>query len=344
MKSPASVLALALATAVPLAASAETVLNVYMPQGVVASVEKYVSPIMKSRFDTRVVITPVLSGQALTKAVAQRASPEISVFMLDEGPWLQGKQAGLWDTLDGVKNLADVPARFRDKDNQGSAFLLYLLGIIYDEKALADAGVSAPTSYADLWNPALKGKVTLPDSNSTFSYALLFKINDIQGADHRKTVDPGFRKLAELAANVGVFHGGASTLIPLFSQRQAAIGFNASFPAQRLASEGLPIRWVAPKEGAIAVASYVAVAKNAPARDAARQFVDLVLSPQYQALQTEVSYSGYVNTKTQLSAQSARTLLVKPADIEKATLMDWDTFLARRKDLTARWQREVESR
>jgi putative spermidine/putrescine transport system substrate-binding protein len=335
---------LALSLAVPALSQAETVLNVYMPQGAVGSVEKYISNIMKSRYDTRVVITPVLSGQALTKAVAQRASPEISVFMLDEGPWLQGKQAGLWDSLEGVGNLADIPARFRDKDNQGSAFLLYLLGIIYDEKALADAGVKPPTSYADLWNPALKGKVTIPDSNSTFSYALLFKVNEMQGADHRKTVDPGFKKLSELTPNVGVFHGGASTLIPLFSQRQAAIGFNASFPAQRLAAEGLPIRWVAPKEGAIAVASYVAIAKNAPANEAAKRFVDLLLSPEYQALQTEVSYSGFVNPKTKLSPQGEKTFLVKPADIAKATLMDWETFLAKRKDLTARWQREVEAK
>lgn len=337
--------ALALTFVLSAAAQAETVLNVYMPQGAVASVEKYVSPIMKSRHDTRVVITPVLSGQALTKAVAQRAGPEISVFMLDEGPWLQGKQAGLWEPLQGVSNLADIPSKFKDKDNQGSAFLLYLLGLIYDEKALADLGVKPPTSYNDLWNPALKGKVTLPDSNSTFSYALLFKVTDTQpGGDHRKSVDSGFKKLAELKPNIGVFHGGASTLIPLFSQRQAAIGFNASFPAQRLAAEGLPVRWVAPKEGAIAVASYVAVAKNAPARDAAMKFVDLVLSPQYQALQTEVSYSGYVNPKTQLTAVSEKSFLVKPADIQKATLMDWETFLAKRKDLTTRWQREVEAK
>lgn len=344
MKRYRVVLACALALASSWAVRAETVLNVYMPQGVVPSVEKYIAPIMKSRHDTRVVITPVLSGQALTKAVAQRASPEISVFMLDEGPWLQGKQAGLWDTLDGIGHVADIPTRFRDKDNQGSAFLLYLLGLIYDEKALAAAGVKPPTSYADLWNPALKGKVTIPDSNSTFSYALLFKINQMQGADPARTVDPGFAKLAELRPNVGVFHGGASTLIPLFSQRQAAIGFNASFPAQRLAADGLPIRWVAPKEGAVAVAAYVAIAKNAPARSAARQFVELLLSPQYQALQTEVSYSGYVNPKTQLSAHVEKDFLVKPADIQKATLMDWNTFLAKRRELTQRWQREVEAK
>jgi putative spermidine/putrescine transport system substrate-binding protein len=344
MKKLTVLAAAALVAMAPALARAETVLNVYMPQGVVAAVEKYIAPIMKSRHDTRVVITPVLSGQALTKAVAQRASPEISVFMLDEGPWLQGKQAGLWEPLDGVKNVADIPPRFRDKDNQGSAFLLYLLGILYDERALAAAGVQPPTSYNDLWNPALKGKVTIPDSNSTFSYALLFKVNQMQGGDAKKSVDPGFKRLAELRPNVAVFHGGASTLIPLFAQKQAAMGFNASFPAQRLAADGLPIRWVAPREGAIAVASYIAVAKNSPAKEAARQFVDLVLSPQYQGLQTEASYSGYVNPKTQLSPQFEKNFLIKPADIQKAALMDWDTFLAKRRELTQRWQREVEAK
>ncbi len=333
-----------LALASPFGAQAETVLNVYMPQGAVASVEKHIAPIMKRDHDTRLVITPVLSGQAFTKAVAQRRNPEISVFLLDEGPWLQGKQAGLWDKLDGVKNLDDIPPRFRDKDGQGSAFLLYLLGLIYDEKALNELGVKPPTSYADLWNPALKGKVTIPDSNSTFSYALLFKINEIEGGKASETVDPGFKKLAALAPNGGVFHGGASTLIPLLSQRQAAIGFNASFPAQRLAAEGLPIRWVAPKEGAIAVASYVAIAKDAPARDAARQFVNLLLSPEYQAVQAATAYSGIVNPKAKLSPELESTLLVKAADVENASLMDWETFQSKRRELTTRWQREVESK
>jgi putative spermidine/putrescine transport system substrate-binding protein len=319
-------------------------LNVYMPQGVVAPVEKHIVPIMRDRYNTKVVITPVLSGQALTKAVAQRASPEISVFMLDEGPWAQGKQAGLWDPLDGVASLAQIPARFKDRDNQGSAFLLYLLGIIYDEKAVRDAGQQPPTSYEDLWNPAFKGKVTIPDSNSTFAYALLFKVNEMQGGDAKKSVDPGFDKLAKLAPNVGVFHGGASTLIPLFSQRQASIGFNASFPAQRLASDGLPVRWVAPKEGAIAVAAYAAIAKNAPARDAARRFVDLLLSAEYQAVQTQMSFGGYVNPGTKLSEDFLKTFVVKPQDIEKASLMDWDTFLSKRRDLSTRWQKQIESK
>ncbi|MBP6819116.1 MAG: extracellular solute-binding protein [Ferrovibrio sp.] len=319
-------------------------LNVYMPQGVVGAVEKVLVPIMRDKFNTKVVITPVLSGQALTKAVAQRANPEISVFMLDEGPWLQGKQANLWDKLEGLPNMAQIPARFRDADGMGSGFLLYLLGLLYDEKAFADAKLPAPTSYEDLWNPALKGKVTIPDANSTFSYALLFKINELQGGKAAQSVDAGFAKLAQLAPNVGTFHGGASTLIPLFSQRQAWIGFNASFPAQRLAADGVPIRWVAPKEGAIAVAAYIAVAKNAPNAEAARQFVNLVLSPEYQAAQTETAFGGYVNPNTKLSPDFVSKFLLKPEDIEKASVMSWDVYLAKRTELSGRWQREIEKK
>lgn len=319
-------------------------LQVYMPQGVVAPVNKFIVPIMKEKYGVNVIVTPVLSGQALTKAIAQRNNPEISVFMLDEGPWLQGKHAKLWDTLDGVSNFDEIPARFKDADKQGSAFLLYLLGLIYDEAAFANAKLPVPTSYADLWNPALKGKVTIPDANSTFSYALLFKINELEGGNNKTSFDPGFNKLAQLAPNVGTFHGGASTLIPLFSQRQQWIGFNASFPAQRLASDGLPIRWVAPKEGAIAIASFVSIAKNAPQPDAARQFVNLLLSADYQAIQTTLSFGGYVNPKTRLDPAFAKTFLVRPEDIQNASLMNWPTFLEQRTQLSARWQREIESK
>jgi putative spermidine/putrescine transport system substrate-binding protein len=319
-------------------------LHIYMPQGVTAPVEKFIAPIMQDKYGVKLVITPALSGQSLTKAVAQRGRPEVSVFLLDQGPWQQGKQAGLWDKLENVPNLSQIPAKLKDADGQGSAFLLYLLGLIYDQKAFADAKLPAPSSYEDLWNPALKGKVTLPDANSTFSYALLFKINELQGGDAAKTLEPGFNRLAQLAPNVGIFHGGASTLIPLFSQRQQWIGFNASFSAQRLANDGLPIRWVAPKEGAIAIASYVAIAKNAPNVEAARHFVDILLSAEYQAVQTQIAFGGYVNPNTKIPEEFAKTFLVKPDDITKASVMQWDIFLAKRTELSSRWQRQIESR
>lgn len=341
----AALASLAIALGVPLISSADAnELHVYMPQGAVAPVEKVVAPIMRDKFGTKLVITPALSGQALTKAIAQRNKPEISVFMLDQGPWLQGKQAGLWEKIDGLPNLSQIPEKLKDADGQGSAFLLYLLGLIYDEKAFADAKLPAPSSYEDLWNPALKGKVTIPDANSTFSYALLFKINELQGGDAATTVDPGFSKLARLAPSIGTFHGGASTLIPLFSQRQQWIGFNASFPAQRLANDGLPIRWVAPKEGAIAIAAYVTIAKNAPNLEAARHFVDILLSAEYQSVQTQMAFGGYVNPNTKLPEAFAKTFLVKPDDIAKASGMPWETFLAKRAELSGRWQRQIESK
>jgi len=332
------------ASAIASVAHAQSELRVYLPQGAVAPVERFIAPILKAKYGTNVVLTPVLSGQALTKAIAQRASPDISIFMMDEGPWLQGKQAGLWDSLQGVPNLAQIPAKFKDADGMGSGFLLYLLGLIYDEKALAAAKISPPTSYDDLWNPALKGKVTIPDSNSTFSYALLFKINELRGGDNRKNFDAGFARLQQLAPSVGVFHGGASTLIPLFSQGQAWIGFNASFPAQQLAAGGLPIRWVAPREGALAIAAYVSIAKNSPAPKPAREFVNLLLSPEYQATQAELAYSGYVNPNTKLRPDFAKTFVIKPDDIQKAAGMPWDVFLAQRQALNSRWQRQIETK
>jgi putative spermidine/putrescine transport system substrate-binding protein len=337
-------LSLALLLGMPLAAAAQGELRVYLPQGAVAPVERFIAPILKARFNTTVVLTPALSGQALTKAIAQRANPDISIFMMDEGPWLQGKQAGLWDSIQGVPNLTQIPAKFKDADGMGSGFLLYLLGLIYDERALAAAKIAPPTSYEDLWNPALKGKVTIPDSNSTFSYALLFKINELKGGDNRKNFDAGFARLQQLAPNVGVFHGGASTLIPLFSQGQAWVGFNASFPAQQLAASGLPIRWVAPKEGALAIAAYVSIAKNSPAPKPAREFVNLLLSPEYQATQAELAYSGYVNPNTKLRPEFAKNFVVKHEDIQKAGGMAWDVYLAQRQALNSRWQRQIETK
>jgi putative spermidine/putrescine transport system substrate-binding protein len=266
--------------------------------------------------------------------------------MLDEGPWMQGKQAGLWEKLPEatIPNLNQIPARFKDQDSMGSAYVLYLLGLLYDEEAFKKNKLPKPASYYDLWNPAYKGKVTIPSSSSTFAYALLFQLNRLEGGDSAKSVDPGFAKLKTLVPNIGIFHGGASTLIPLFSQKQAMVAWNASFPAQQLAASGVPVGWVAPKEGAMIVAAYTAIAKNAPNMEAARQFVNLVLSPEYQKMQAEIAFGGPVNPNTKLDAQFAKSFPITKDVIDKAHLMPWDIYNAKRLDLNARFQREIETK
>ena len=67
------------------------------------SFDQFVVPKMRELYNVDVAASPFLSAETLAKSIAQKDNPQTSVLMLDEGPWLQGKQAGLWETLDPAK-------------------------------------------------------------------------------------------------------------------------------------------------------------------------------------------------------------------------------------------------
>src|ERR1700743_1264855 len=88
-----------LAATIPATARADGRLVVLTQGSVDKQVREYIVPKMKAMYGIDVSPTPSLSAPALAKAMAQQRSPQIDVFMLDAGPWLQGKTSGLWAAI-----------------------------------------------------------------------------------------------------------------------------------------------------------------------------------------------------------------------------------------------------
>ncbi|MCC6949156.1 MAG: extracellular solute-binding protein [Bradyrhizobiaceae bacterium] len=308
------------------------------------SFARFIVPKMKELYNVEVVSSPFLSAEALAKAIAQKDNPTTTVFMMDEGPWLQGKELGIWTKLDKTKitNLADVPAQFRDKDEQGSAMMLILLGLIYDEQALKANGIQPPVSLHDMWNPALRNRVSIQQFSSTFAYALLAHTNIVEGGDVNKSFDPAFAKLKQLRPNVRTFSGPAAQLIQLFQQKEIWMAWGGHFTAMQAAGAGSPVRWAAPKEGAAGYAHYIAIAKGAANQAEGELLVNLVLSPEYQRVMAETDFMGPANVKTQLDPQFEKTFPVNAKTMSAAIPVPWPAYNRSRIQLNERWQREIE--
>ena len=77
----------------------------------------------------------------------------------------QAIRAGVLDRLDPnvVTNLKDIYDIAKRKDGYGPAMIFYSIGIAYNTQKYAEAGIAAPVSWADLWDPRLAGKVIAPD-------------------------------------------------------------------------------------------------------------------------------------------------------------------------------------
>jgi putative spermidine/putrescine transport system substrate-binding protein len=325
----------------PVVARADGRLVVLTQGSVDKQVREYIVPKMKAMYGIDVSTTPSLSAPALAKAMAQQRSPQIDVFMLDAGPWLQGKTSGLWADIPAgsIPNLADLPAQL--KDAKGVPYTHLVIGLLYDSSKLK----TAPVSLRDLEETKFKGKLAVPTFSSTFAFALLSRMQDISGnpIDAARPMDGGFAEMKKMAPNILNYYGGGAQLIDLFKQGEVDAAWGAYHVAAGLGAES-PVKWVAPKEGASLSTVYAAIAEGAKNADAAAKFINLLLSPEFQAMMTEQAGTAFVNPRTVLSPDFVKSSPLTAEVIANGKQLPWDVFNASRVAMNERWQRELEAR
>ena len=112
--------------------------------------------------------------------------------------------------------------------------------------------------------------------------------------------------------------------------------------AVALQNTGFPLKFVYPKEGAVALqVAACAVAENAQPQ-LSQQFVQYLLSPEVQMLQAQGIGLGPVNKTVKLTPDVAARVPYGPEQISKLTAVDWSTINQHRTEWTERWNRSVE--
>ncbi len=232
-------------------------------------------------------------GTALSnfsKVSATRAKPDIDVYWSNELTHAAGKQQDLYAKLDPaiVTNLRDVLAVARDPDDIGVASYLIATVIQYNTQAYADAGIPPPTSWEDLWDPRLKGKVALLTFNVAASQDLVAILTRVQGGTEAD-VRPGIRKLKSLRdmGNLTSFAATPAELDNMLVQKQAWATVASSPRPLILKLKGAPMDAAFPKEGAGFFTNYFDVVKNAPHPKNAQILVNFLISPEIQRLLAE---------------------------------------------------------
>lgn len=307
------------------------------------SFDKFVVPKMKELHNIEVTSSALLSAEVLARSIAQKASPQISLLSLDQGPWLQGKDLGLWADLNPkvVTNLADIPPDYRDADGMGASVFSNLTVMVYDADATKAAGLPVPDSFFDMWGAGYQNRISIPQFTNTYAFTTLARTTSLVGGDPSVSLDPGFAKLRELKPNIRTFMGPLGQVIQLFQQKEIWLCFVPQFSAAQAAAAGLPVRWALPKEGGVATAHYIAIPKGSPNPDEAQLLANFMLSPESQAFLAEDASMGAVNTKTRLSPELAAKFPTNEA-VVAAAQVPWAIYNRDRVALAERWQREMQ--
>jgi putative spermidine/putrescine transport system substrate-binding protein len=171
-----------------------------------------------------------------------------------------------------------------------------------------DTVKTPPTSWAGLWKPEYKNRVGITNLNSTLGTGFLVEISRMNGGSE-SNIEPGFKALEALKPNLSAVAANPGQLATLFQQGQIDISpgnFNA---IQILKARGVPVEWVAPKEGAIAFKTTIHIVKKSPNQELAFKLIEAAISPEVQAQLMEEPYLIVpTNTKVRMGGEIAKVL------------------------------------
>lgn len=297
---------------------------------------------------TGIKVTLVV-GTALSnfaKVQAARSRPEMDVYWSNELTHAAGKKLGLYEKLDPkvLTNLAHVYDIAKDPDSIGVVSSLIATGIHYNRKKLQEAGIPAPTSWNDFWDPRLKGKVAFYTFGVAYSQDFLALMAKLHGGSE-DNIQPGLARIKQLRANGNLvaFATTPAELDNLLVQGTAWMTVNGSPRAYLQQGQGAPIDFAYPKEGAGFFANYFDVIKNAPHPNAAQAFVNYLIGEEAQAILSRAFY-GPINKNVRLPDEIARKVPYGAERINSLIKIDRNKMNQYLDAWTEAWNREIEAK
>jgi iron(III) transport system substrate-binding protein len=240
-----------------------------------------------------------LRTRILTEARAKRFLWDVVSFNLLDMDALN--QEGLLAAYVSPETASGYAPGAVDRAGRWAAIYVRQYVIGYNTK-LVPRG-EAPRSWQDLLAPQWAGKLALDESDVEWYAAML----DYWGRD------AGLRFMRALGGQSPQLRRGHTLLSRLLVAGDFPLALVHAAEIEQEKARGAPVDWVRGLDPVITSASQIAVSAHAPHPQAARRFVDFVLSPQGQTL---IRARGRVPARTDLAAATAaeplRVHYVKP--------------------------------
>jgi putative spermidine/putrescine transport system substrate-binding protein len=275
------------------------------------------------------------SAPRFAKLLAQKANPQIDVFLATTEMAYRSIKEGIVDkvdlnTLPNAKHLYKWARRFEE---HGPAYGTHATGIGYQVNNVK----KPPRKWEELWDKKYQGRLALP--NITYSAASYFLIRAAElGGGSMKNIGPGFKKLAELkpAKVFGFFTQWA----PLAKAGEFDLVVDLNLFINPQIARGLPLGFVFPDDGAFGEVNYVMMTKPTRKRKLAEAFISEMMGAQYQSANAKINNQSPTNNTVKISPELAPKL-VYGENLKKTRYFD-DIYIANHRDeWTERFNIEV---
>ena len=297
-----------------------------------------IEPFEAANPDIKVRIATGLTMETVAMMRAQKGEPKIDVVMMDEVGAAQAQAEGLYQPLDtkAIPNMAKLYPQFRTAGDPYTKFMYVSQVIAYDKRVVK----SPPQSYQDMWKPEYKGKIAIPNINTTHGTMFLMMAANMNGGSVQN-IEPGFAAIKKLKPSILTFWNQHAQVSQLFTQGDIVMTTWTSDRAQGLIDSGGNIGWTIPKESAYVIDSTIGIAKGTRNLDAAQKYIDFVLSERAQEANAKFTYLTPVNREAKLDAATAAKLPAGEATLKRLLTADWGAVTKARPKWVDRWNCEI---
>jgi len=185
----------------------------------------------------------------------------------------------LFETYKSVNESA-ILDDYKNVDGKITRFTVIPSVIMVNKNLIGDIKVEG---YADLLNPALKGKIANADpskSSSSFEHV----INQLYAMGNGNP-EAGWDYVNQFVKNLdGKLLSGSSAVYKGVADGEYTVGLTFEEAAAKYVADGAPVEIVYMNEGTIAKADGVVIIKDAKNMDNAKKFIDFVTSKEGQTL------------------------------------------------------------
>lgn len=271
------------------------------------------------------------TGELVNRVISEKDDPLADVLLGGASSYhIQADEAGALEAY--VSPLASkVPPFALSANGTWTGFCVLTLGIGVNQRRFNEKfpGMENPKTWEDLLNPAFKGEIVLtnPVASST---AYLFVQDQLQRLGWEK----GWEYLLNLAPLVGQFPDSGSAPAKLIGTGEYAMGVSYIHALAKYASDGFDVVAIAPPES-VGDVDCISIMKNTKNLEAAKMFVDFMLSPEAQSLMSSIDFTIPVNPEATAAKGSV--------PVSELDLIDYDVKLAaaQKEQVLQKWSKEV---
>ena len=244
------------------------------------------------------------SGETLARIKAEKNNMTASVWF--GGPvdaYVAANADGLLEPYISPE-AANIPDRFKDSTGLWTGAYVGYLGFVGNKALLKEIGIEMPTSWEGLLDPKLKGEiVTAHPGSSGTAFTMLATIVQLMGEEK------GLEYLTKLNGQVKQYTKSGTAPGRMVGMGDYAIGITFLHDAIKYRKEGYSdIILSAPSEGTGFEIGGVALLKNSPNQEAAKKFIDWVLSKKGQEIGQTVGSFQFLTNNTANPPEDAKEI------------------------------------